>query len=93
MKYWIHAIACGHIRINNKKTTQDYIVKNGDRLLHRTHRHEPSIIGVVALVGETCDIVAVSKPASMPSTTFLCAFLDLTCNIQCTHAAVTNLTH
>jgi 23S rRNA-/tRNA-specific pseudouridylate synthase len=78
MNYWTHAISCGHIRINNKKTKEDYIIKNGDRLLHRTHRHEPSVVGAVSLVAETDDIVAVSKPASMPSRVPLLDGMSLT---------------
>ena len=39
---------------------------NSDRVVHRTHRHEPPVKGVVQLVGETEDLMAVCKPASMP---------------------------
>jgi 23S rRNA-/tRNA-specific pseudouridylate synthase len=37
-----------------------------DVMFHRTHRHEPPVHGVIALVENAPDLVAVSKPASMP---------------------------
>jgi 23S rRNA-/tRNA-specific pseudouridylate synthase len=35
-------------------------------MMHRTHRHEPPVIGKVTLVGDRDDILAINKPASIP---------------------------
>ena len=64
--YWINALINGHIRVNSQKVPLDYRFRNSDRLLHRTHRHEPPVFGEIELIGETEDILAVSKPPSMP---------------------------
>ena len=37
-----------------------------DVMLHRTHRHEPPIVGAISLVGETADLIAINKPSSVP---------------------------
>ena len=89
LDYWTRAIVCGNIKINNKTTTKDYVIKNGDRLLHRTHRHEPSVVGKISLVGETDDILAVSKPASMPSMTSIALYLYI--DIFCCSASLWSL--
>ncbi len=36
--YWEEAIACGNVRINGKIVPLNYIFRNSDALLHRTHR-------------------------------------------------------
>eukprot|EP01041_Mallomonas_annulata_P003530 gene3530-7023_t len=64
--YWVNAITMGHVRINNKIIKPTYKMKNNDLLLHRTHRHEPPVVGSVTLVGETNDLLAVCKPPSIP---------------------------
>lgn len=64
--YWEGAIDNGHIRINDKAVPRTYVIKNSDRLIHCTHRHEPPVFGEIAFVGETSSLFAVSKPASIP---------------------------
>ena len=64
--YWMRAISNGLVTVNGKPTTPVYIIQNSDRIVHRTHRHEPPVKGKITLVGETEDLLAVSKPASMP---------------------------
>ena len=64
--YWAKAIEQGQVKINNKKVTQSYIIRQSDSFTHLTHRHEPPVIGDIEFVGENDDILAVSKPASMP---------------------------
>jgi 23S rRNA-/tRNA-specific pseudouridylate synthase len=64
--YWENAIKDSNILVNNAPTSKSYIVRNSDELLHRTHRHEPPVFGQITLVDETDELVAVSKPASMP---------------------------
>jgi len=64
--YWVDVISLGNVLINDRKVSSDYVMRNGDRLLHRSHRHEPPIVGEIKLLGETSDLIAVSKPASLP---------------------------
>lgn len=65
-EYWEEAIAAGNVRINNKITSPTHILRNGEALLHRTHRHEPPVMGRIEFVQELGDLIAVCKPASMP---------------------------
>jgi hypothetical protein len=65
-EYWDNAITRGHVRINDKIVADQYRFKNNDAMLHRTHRHEPSIAGVIEFVGDTDSLMAVSKPPSIP---------------------------
>lgn len=37
--YWQKAIQHGHLKINNQNVTGKYKMKNGDLMLHRTHRY------------------------------------------------------
>lgn len=66
VEYWKNAILYGHVRINNKIVSETYRFKNGDPMLHRTHRHEPAVAGQIVLVGETDTLLAISKPPSIP---------------------------
>ena len=36
--YWINALRNGQVRINNKIVPDNYRIRNGDAVLHRTHR-------------------------------------------------------
>lgn len=65
-EYWDNAISRGHVRINDKIVLDQYRFKNNDAMLHRTHRHEPSIAGTIEFVGHTETLMAVSKPPSIP---------------------------
>ena len=49
--YWVNALKLGFVRVNGALVTGDYELKNGDRVSHVTHRHEPPIKGVIKLVG------------------------------------------
>jgi len=64
--YWKNALLMGHVQINNQVTSFHYIIQNNDKLSHRTHRHEPPIVGSISLVGDTETLMAVNKPASLP---------------------------
>ena len=65
-EYWTNAISKGYVRINDRIVEYGYRFKNNDAMLHRTHRHEPSIAGVIEFVGDTESLMAVSKPPSIP---------------------------
>ena len=51
LSYWENAIANGHVMINDEVITQNYIMKNSDRLVHKTHRHEPPVFGCISFIG------------------------------------------
>ena len=65
-EYWQSAILQGHVKVNNKKVDAHYKFRNSDCMLHSKHRHEPPIKGKIEFVGEDENVVAVSKPPSMP---------------------------
>lgn len=65
-EYWFNAIKNGFVQVNDKIVSNNYRFKNNDAMLHRTHRHEPSIVGEIYFVGDTIDLMAVSKPPSIP---------------------------
>ncbi|KAJ1671480.1 DRAP deaminase, partial [Spiromyces aspiralis] len=56
------------IRVNDKKVGLDAVFKNGDTMLHKTHRHEPPVTATsIEIVEETDDgILVINKPASIP---------------------------
>jgi 23S rRNA-/tRNA-specific pseudouridylate synthase len=65
-EYWVNGVNKGFIRINGQKSAANYLLKNSDKLAHKAHRHEPMIYGEIQLVGETPELLAVSKPSSIP---------------------------
>lgn len=64
--YWKNAIQSGFIKVNGKSVSDGYLVKNSDLIYHKAHRHEPLVYGEIQLVGETENLLAVNKPASIP---------------------------
>ena len=65
--YYEHAIVSGKVTVNGVPTTVDYIVKDGDLILHKTHRHEPPVTDQEpTIVYEDDDFIAFNKPASIP---------------------------
>lgn len=68
-QYWEAAIRRGFVTINGNQIldkNMHYIMKNGDVFAHKVHRHEPTIYGDIAFVGQTDELFAVNKPATMP---------------------------
>lgn len=64
--YWRNAIRYGFLKVNGATVSEDYILKNSDLVYHKAHRHEPMVYGEIQFVGETEDLLAVNKPASIP---------------------------
>jgi 23S rRNA-/tRNA-specific pseudouridylate synthase len=63
----LKAISEEKILINNKPTHKDYLVRNGDLLIHKTIRRElPVYAGSLNIVFEDEDLLVVDKPPSMP---------------------------
>jgi uncharacterized protein YprB with RNaseH-like and TPR domain len=57
----------GLVRINGQCVTKDYIIRNGDKLEHFTHRHEVPVINqkLQILVNDD-DYLVIDKPCSIP---------------------------
>ena len=68
--YYRAAIPSGRITINGAIVRCDYVIKSGDKLAHRMHRHEPPCClpadGRIAVAFEDDDVLVVDKPASLP---------------------------
>lgn len=66
--YYRQACQNGLIRVNDSAVSFDYVIKQGDRVQHRIHRHEPPVLmdppPRVVHVGD--GFLAVEKPASVP---------------------------
>lgn len=66
-EYYKQAILDGMIRVNGNKVSCEYILKNGDRITHTVHRHEPPVpYYPISIIGSNQDVFAVNKPASIP---------------------------
>ena len=65
--YFINAIKEGKILINEKQTSEDYILKDNDFLTHLTTRKEnPIIFQKLEIIYEDNDYLVVDKPSSWP---------------------------
>ena len=76
--YYKEAIQQGRIQVMHKNSPSpvtvgcDYEIQGSDVLSHSVHRHEPSVMihnkqsPFISIVGETEDILAVDKPATLP---------------------------
>lgn len=76
--YYKEAIQQGRIQVMHKNSPSpvtvccDYKIQGSDALTHTVHRHEPSVMihndqsPFISIVGETEDILAVDKPATLP---------------------------
>ena len=61
------AIADGRIKINGKKSNENYLIKNGDVMTHTTIRKElPVYKTKLDIIFENEEILVINKPPSMP---------------------------
>lgn len=66
-EYYTNAIIDGKITVNNKKVGIEYRIKEGDKIIHKTVRHETPILSVLPkVVHEDDEFVAFDKPSSLP---------------------------
>ncbi|KNC83412.1 hypothetical protein SARC_04329 [Sphaeroforma arctica JP610] len=66
-EYYRTAIKEGRIGINERRTEAEYRMKQGDRLVHWIHRHEPPVTDQpIDIVHEDDEVIVVNKPASIP---------------------------
>ncbi|KAK9467339.1 pseudouridine synthase [Lipomyces arxii] len=65
--YYKQALDSGRVTLNGKIATADSIIRNGDRISHRIHRHEPPVTAKpVNIVFQDDDIIAINKPSGVP---------------------------
>ena len=65
--YYAEALADGRILVNGELCGDDLVLKNGDVMVHRAHRHEPPVRGgPIAVVGLDARVLAVDKPGTVP---------------------------
>lgn len=66
--YYSQACRAGLIRVNDSKIEEDYLIRQGDRVQHRIHRHEPPVLNVpkLEIIHVADGLLVVCKPASIP---------------------------
>lgn len=65
--FYRKTIAAGKVFLNQKPSTIDSVVKNGDLISHRCHRHEPPVSSrPIKIVYEDDDVIAIDKPSGIP---------------------------
>ncbi|KAG7813770.1 hypothetical protein KL921_000044 [Ogataea angusta] len=65
--YYQNALEKGRVTINEKVANTDTILKNGDLISHRMHRHEPPVTSrPVKIVHEDDELVVIDKPSGIP---------------------------
>lgn len=67
LAYYKEAMEKGKILINGKPASPDYVVKNGDLVSHKMHRHEPPVTAEeVAIIHEDEKMIVINKPSGIP---------------------------
>lgn len=66
-EYYKYAISEGLVSLNKKVATLDTIIRNGDQISHRTHKHEPPVTSrPIKIVYEDDELVVIDKPSGIP---------------------------
>lgn len=66
-EFYKKAIGDGQVTLNKKTAGLESIVRNGDLISHRCHRHEPSVSSrEIKIVYEDENIIAIDKPSGIP---------------------------
>lgn len=67
LEYYQAAMERGDIFVNDMQVGPDYVVRNGDRVSHTMHRHEPPVTSEpIGVIHEDDDMIVINKPAGMP---------------------------
>jgi RluA family pseudouridine synthase len=65
--YYRDALETGKITISGKKVPIDYIIRNGECIIHKTIRQEPPVLATeIEIIHEDDQMLVVNKPSSMP---------------------------
>ncbi|ODV97225.1 hypothetical protein PACTADRAFT_48974 [Pachysolen tannophilus NRRL Y-2460] len=66
--YYEKTIKSGKVTINKKVADIDTVLKNGDLISHKIHRHEPPVTSVpIKIVFEDDEIIVIDKPSGIPA--------------------------
>ena len=66
-EYYTSAIELGKITVNGKTVSQDYLIREHDKIVHSTVRHETPVLAVIPeVVFQNDEFIAFNKPSSMP---------------------------
>ncbi|CAH0027448.1 unnamed protein product [Clonostachys rhizophaga] len=67
LAYYKRAMESGSIYVNGHPVGPDYIVRNGDKISHTLHRHEPPVTAEpIGIIHEDDDMIVINKPAGVP---------------------------
>ncbi|ORY65454.1 DRAP deaminase [Pseudomassariella vexata] len=65
--YYKSAMENGKICVNGNPVMPDYILKNGDLVSHKIHRHEPPVTAEdIGIIHEDDDMIVINKPSGIP---------------------------
>lgn len=65
--YYKKTIASGSVLLNGEPANLDSIIRNGDLITHKIHRHEPPVTSKpIGTVYEDDDILVIDKPSGIP---------------------------
>ncbi|EFX02957.1 drap deaminase [Grosmannia clavigera kw1407] len=67
LAYYRAALEAGTVTVNQQTVGPDHVLRNGERISHRTHRHEPPVTAEpIVVIHEDDDMVVINKPAGVP---------------------------
>lgn len=65
--YYRRAIQGGQVYVNDKQADLDTVVRNGEQIRHRTHKHEPPVPAKdIKIVHQDDELVVIDKPSGIP---------------------------
>lgn len=67
LAYYKAAMESGKITVNGKPAAPSHVLKNGDLVSHKIHRHEPPVTGdPIGILHEDDDMIVIDKPSGIP---------------------------
>lgn len=62
-EYYENAILSGRVTVHDERVSCSYVIRSGDLLVHKTHRHEPPVSGeeTIVVIAETKDYLVVVR--------------------------------
>ncbi|CAJ2503228.1 Uu.00g106220.m01.CDS01 [Anthostomella pinea] len=65
--YYKNAMETGKICINGKPALPNHVLKNGQLVSHKIHRHEPPVSATpIGIIYEDQDMIVINKPSGIP---------------------------
>ncbi|KAK7678627.1 hypothetical protein QCA50_018350 [Cerrena zonata] len=66
-EFYKKTIASGQVSLNKIPANSESVVRNGDLISHRCHKHEPAVTSrPIKIVHEDDDLVVIDKPSGIP---------------------------